>query len=234
MTRWLIDQGNSRLKLASVVAGKIQMLNEYAEPAELCLPDESVTDIWVSSVANTEKSKDLRRVLDKGVAVQHWVAVEKFALRQPTRYAKDQLGVDRWLAVLACRSRYDGPCLVVDSGTATTIDLVDETGVHLGGYILPGFQLMEDALLEGTAIPMKSFVASSDAVATDTVSAIRLGAPRAVAALVESLYHRQANTRLFLGGGGAKKLADELAISYTQVEQLVLDGLARLADMESV
>lgn len=62
-----------------------------------------------------------------------------------------RLGVDRWLAILAAYSRAGGDaCLVIDAGTAVTVDLVKAGGEHLGGYICPGVRLMIDQLVLNT------------------------------------------------------------------------------------
>jgi type III pantothenate kinase len=64
-----------------------------------------------------------------------------------------QMGVDRWLAMLGAFKLNDQQSiLVVDVGTAMTIDLVLASGQHVGGYITPGFELMRSALMGGTEI----------------------------------------------------------------------------------
>ena len=60
------------------------------------------------------------------------------------------LGIDRWLGMMASYSRYQASVLVVDAGSAMTLDLVTAEGRHIGGYILPGLTLMRDALWGGT------------------------------------------------------------------------------------
>lgn len=64
----------------------------------------------------------------------------------------NQHGVDRWVGIIAACQNYPGlPICVVGAGTAITFDLIKEDGRHLGGYILPSFMVMHDALLKGTA-----------------------------------------------------------------------------------
>jgi type III pantothenate kinase len=63
----------------------------------------------------------------------------------------EQMGVDRWLAMLAAYSAVDDEaCLIVDCGSACTIDMILSDGRHLGGYIVPGVQLMRNALFRDT------------------------------------------------------------------------------------
>jgi type III pantothenate kinase len=74
----------------------------------------------------------------------------------------DQMGVDRWLAMLAAYSKHANSCLVVDMGTAMTIDLLLADGQHVGGYITPGFELMHSALMDGTEIRQGVEIDSSE------------------------------------------------------------------------
>jgi len=55
-------------------------------------------------------------------------------------------GVDRWVAMVGARSQFDGALCVIDSGTATTVDLINAEGQHLGGAILPGIYTMRRSL----------------------------------------------------------------------------------------
>ena len=57
------------------------------------------------------------------------------------------LGVDRWMVVLAAYHRCSGTALVIDLGTAITLDYIRSDGQHLGGYIVPGTHLSQRALL---------------------------------------------------------------------------------------
>jgi len=63
----------------------------------------------------------------------------------------ERLGADRWAALIGARHSHAGPCLVVTAGTATTVDLLSAAGDFLGGLILPGVELMQQALARGTA-----------------------------------------------------------------------------------
>lgn len=62
----------------------------------------------------------------------------------------EQMGVDRWLAMIAAYSQVGRECLVIDIGSACTVDLVLSNGHHAGGYIVPGLKLMKDALFRDT------------------------------------------------------------------------------------
>ena len=57
-----------------------------------------------------------------------------------------QMGVDRWLAIIAASAMCDGACIVVSAGTAITVDLLDYDQQHKGGFIAPGLRLMRQSL----------------------------------------------------------------------------------------
>ncbi len=143
------------------------------------------------------------------------------------------LGADRWLAMLAGFRLAGGACLVVDSGTALTIDLIDPDGLHLGGYIMPGLRSLWAELLRGTAIRLPPAPENpATAPGNDTASAVRNGAlfmlcAAVRAALADWQQARAEPPPLILTGGDAPLLRRELKDANPLHEpELVLDGLA--------
>jgi type III pantothenate kinase len=137
--------------------------------------------------------------------------------------------------MLACRGKAGEAGLVVDAGTAITLDVVDDQAVHQGGYILPGLDLAQRALLDGTAIDIRlpGNPEAPQAYATDTAAAISQGIALSVAAFIEKLFSRLHGARqVWLGGGDAERLAACLEVPHVKVEHMVLRGLARLASLE--
>ena len=143
------------------------------------------------------------------------------------------LGVDRWLAVLAAYHRAGGATLVVDLGTAVTLDYVNAAGKHLGGYIVPGTHLMSYSLLNDTAEIefSKGLSESRLEPGCSTKEAVERGALLMLRNLIEGeverfheLCHHDAQT--ILCGGGAQTIAPFLRCAFEVVPELVLDGLA--------
>ena len=88
----------------------------------------------------------------------------------------DLTGPDRLLASWAATVLHGRPVIVVDLGTATTVDAVDADGFFLGGAILPGLGLAAHALAEGTArLPRVDLELPDDAIGTDTAAALQSG-----------------------------------------------------------
>jgi len=149
-----------------------------------------------------------------------------------------QLGADRWAALIGARHLHAGACLVVNAGTASTIDVLDAAGIFQGGLILPGVYLMRTALSRDTArLPLVA--GDFSPLPRNTADAIVSGALQATAgAIVRMFAHVAASPEALclLSGGGAAPLESLLGIHAPQgiplrrVDNLVLEGLARLAE----
>ena len=144
--------------------------------------------------------------------------------REPAR-----LGADRWAALIGARSLHGGGCVVVMAGTATTVDRLDADGRFRGGLILPGVALMKKALASNTAdLPLATGRWTPEPVATD--DAIESGCIEAQLGAIERMHARMSGDALcMLSGGAAESLAPLLNIPVRVVDNLVLEGLVRIA-----
>lgn len=151
-----------------------------------------------------------------------------------------RLGVDRWLAMLAAFRDAKGGCVVVDCGTAMTVDLINSEGRHLGGYIVPGLNLLATTLTQNTAIELHGEPVWGLQPGNSTEEAIYHGALQMLIALLEKTLTRQlaslsANKPpvLYLTGGDAPVLDDFLDlqdVTLKQMDDLVFQGLALALD----
>lgn len=241
MSDWLFDLGNSRLKLAPLVAGGIGEVAgvdhdgvRFAANWEAGLP-ASIDVAWVASVGPASLREALlaalrvraRRVVV--VATRGEFAGITIAYPQPGR-----LGVDRALAMAAAHARAPGWSLVVGVGTALTIDLVDGGGLHRGGRIAPSPALMREALhARATQLPREG--GEYTEFAADTDDALASGCIGAALGLVERSV-REATVlageapRLWFHGGGAAVLLPHVDAD-AHAPALVLEGLALRARM---
>jgi type III pantothenate kinase len=141
-----------------------------------------------------------------------------------------QLGVDRWMAIIAAHGiSRDGVC-VVDCGTATTLDVVDGRGRHLGGYILPGMTMMRRILLKETAMKPGKEATRFMEWGNSTASCIDLGIRQSVVSLVEQSVERlQAagvcDPGVVLTGGACSLIKPYLQLTYEHRDALVLEGM---------
>lgn len=149
----------------------------------------------------------------------------------------EQVGFDRLLNALAVTGRPDPskPAIVVDAGSAVTVDYVDEQGAFCGGAIFPGLRLMARALHDYTAqLPIVEIRRQLQFPETDTERAIELGIFHAVLggveALVRDLHARlQPQLRIFVGGGDGALLASQFAWPVTLWPEITLEGIRQLA-----
>lgn len=147
-----------------------------------------------------------------------------------------QMGVDRWLAILAAFKRAKQSCVIVDAGSAVTVDLLMADGVHCGGYIVPGLSLMNDALFRNTGrvkIAVDDYPSAPKAGGS-TKEAVVSGLPLMLLGLVrQALLEIEAagalTPKIIVTGGDGWYLANLLVVNGFQrvesVPELVLDGL---------
>lgn len=138
------------------------------------------------------------------------------------------LGVDRWLAMLAIWKRYRSAFVIVDAGSALTIDYVDSLGEHVGGYILPGWRMQQRALLEGTAqVRFDARESVRVEPGKSTVDCVAHGRNWLWKALIERLdtdVREYRFERIVVTGGDAEHLI-ALGLCAEYWPDVVLDGL---------
>ena len=140
-------------------------------------------------------------------------------------------GVDRWLALIAARNYVlDGPLLIIDCGTAVSLDFLDSDGVFDGSWILPGFNTAYTALTSKASELKKysgNFKACSMLRGFNTVEAINTGIVTMICATIEYAIATSKNQlTTFLTGGDALIAANKLDIQPLLIKKnLVLDGL---------
>jgi type III pantothenate kinase len=144
-----------------------------------------------------------------------------------------QLGTDRWVALIAAHHARPGHKLVINAGTALTIDALTGDGRFLGGLIVPGPALMRRSLDRATAALRESEGAVRDFPAS-TPEAIATGAVLACAGAADRLAksmdaHGTPPGLIILSGGAARELAPALGLPHELHENLVLDGLQLIA-----
>ncbi len=238
----LVDIGNTRLKWA-------WRRKERRTPQQVAvhgggLPGEVRREwqaegpparVFIANVAGDEMAAVCRRWMEDVwrlaprflVACQQQMGVVN-AYREPQR-----LGIDRWLALIAAYHRYRKPVLIVDAGSAITLDMADGNGFHQGGLILPGLKMMGDALAANTALPPLSPQEGDGGLAVDTASAMASGPLQAVIALIEKMANilsAENASETVMTGGDAAMIGDRLAVPAHLAPELVMDGLALLAE----
>ncbi|MBM3598336.1 MAG: type III pantothenate kinase [Alphaproteobacteria bacterium] len=103
----------------------------------------------------------------------------------------NEVGADRLINTLAAHHRYGGPAIVVDLGTATTFDVVDDDGNYRGGVISPGINLSMEALhMAAAMLPRVAVARPSRIIGTSTVECMKSGVFWGYVGLIEGLIER--------------------------------------------
>jgi type III pantothenate kinase len=234
--RLLLDAGNTRLKWAEVEAGqwRAQGSMPYSDLSELAGLLEGVAACYIASVAQAQHDNQLHALLAPFAITTKWLAAEARFLDVRNSYTNPpQLGVDRWMGLIAARQRTRMPALVVSAGTAMTVDALSAEGVFLGGLIVPGFGLMQQALRQGTA-GVAEVAGNWQAFPRVTADAVQSGIVAALCGAIQLQHACLAETagatpHCLLTGGDADKLLPHLAVSVEHVPALVLEGIDRVA-----
>ena len=236
----LIDIGNSSAKLGVADSGFDGVARCDREPSAIV---NSAQTLCIEHGAQTVTSGDLRIVVasvadetfDTALAalVAERLGCEVHFCQTPTAgfgitnsYDEPQrMGVDRWLALIAAWSSCPEALLVFDAGTALTCDVVAANGQHLGGFIIPGTQLMELALRRDTKrIRYDHSQPASLEAGMTTASCVSSGIWMALVGAISTLQQRYPDHRSILTGGEGQALID-LGIAAEWRPHLVLEGL---------
>ena len=238
-----IDAGNSRVKwgwyqrddrgggwssIATVSLIEFAASSDHINP--FSATHENPSRIIISNVAGEGAHQLLVNWTSIFEAEPLWLKGEAETCGVKNGYERpEQLGPDRWAALIAARDLEPGrACLVVNAGTATTVDALSAGGEFLGGLIVPGVDLMRFVLHEHTgSLPLQSgnFVRTP----RNTVDAIETGCRHAQAGAVERMHRALGGDSVCLvSGGGGAALIERLELPCRYVENLVLEGLAQI------
>ena len=247
MSALLLDVGNTRLKWGVLDGGEIhrtghiamrRVRDEGLGVLTSRLPRGADT-VYVSNVAGATFATRLSGVIGAHCGCDvHFARSERqgCGIRSGYRHPR-RLGVDRWVAMIGAWAELGSACIVVDAGTAVTIDAIDDDGQHLGGQILPGVRLMLDALAASTSdIPavgrQLSATTGLDMFGDTTGKAVRHGAWNAVAGAIDraitTLRSNAYDPAVVLTGGDASRMLTALGTAPLHRPHLVLQGLARM------
>ena len=232
----LFDAGNTRCKWAWVENGNwlregiirntdAQGWHKQKEIfAQLAAPEK----ILVSNVAGAVIEQKLHELCDVWELPLDIIVAQSEQCGVYNAYEQAaQLGSDRWAAVIAAWSRTHQACLIVNCGTATTVDALSDRGEFLGGLILPGIEIMQHSLVSNTA-RLGQEIGALRNFPRNTPDAIVSGVIRATTGAIQYQYNLlslQSSVNCIVSGGASNALLPYLNMEVEQVENLVLNGL---------
>jgi len=241
----LVDIGNTRTKW--LVAGgdgffaRGSVLNDQLAGVKFCLPSQ-LDSVWVSCVGGDElfdKVADRIREVS-GLSVNRAVVKEYAAGMHNAYRAIDRLGVDRWVAALGARSLVpQGDLIVIDAGTAITIDVVSQANRFEGGVILPGRVLMQRSLVSNTAGVLSVPSEVDSVIGKSTQQCVNSGALYGLVGAIERVVSEikqtfrepeeavaaEGSLQVLICGGDADKLLPLLSANYRFEPDVLFYGL---------
>ena len=243
--RIFVDIGNSNLKLAS-------FNNGFENAVSIKYNKESLKDSISENIKKFSAPEEMFCVSVAGDHVQNqfselcletwnivpkYLGVSKSFMGVTNAYEKfNQLGVDRWMAIIAAWNKVKNGVIVIDFGSALTIDIVNSKGKHQGGYILPGEYLMQKTLAINTNIHSEfGNEKFSLEPGVNTVECIVNGTGRATLGFIVDLYkslnkNQSCKYRCLITGGGAQKYTGYLSIPHEYEPLLVFEGMKNVQE----
>ncbi|WP_185967997.1 type III pantothenate kinase [Thalassotalea sp. PS06] len=236
----LLDVGNTQIKFCQVLDNSLSepmSLDEsqVIEQIQRLSPDK----VLVCAVSNEAFCQRLEEsCLESGCAYKRLLTPDcltqiKVGYQQP-----EQLGIDRWMAVVgAAQVAPRENVLVVDAGTATTIDLLSKENKHLGGWIVPGVDMMINALYQNTDKVKGDFSRPADlGFAGNTSDNVNRGCWAMTVALIEYAVRQAAInnvpvSKILLTGGNGKVLQANLQDDTLLCPELVFIGMRQFIDL---
>lgn len=231
----LIDAGNTRIKWRLIEGNEtvveasdlldsprvFDALHDYAA---------EIREVAVSTVGSEQSRLELGRALGRltGAEVRFYWAEKTWSELTNSYVDVGKMGADRWHAMVGAWSIGQGGCAVVDAGSAVTVDYVDHSGKHLGGYILPGLQMMRRSLkLEAARIGFDYDDQLNTSPGSSTGECANHGLAWLTAGLIEQIHRDVERYKLeciFVTGGDAWRFVS-LGLQADHRPGLVFDGL---------
>lgn len=247
MTILLIDIGNSCVKWAILQDGEILHGSSY---------NYSVSGIaldWIANFASTPQAVYMISVGHESVELQLDSACRVQWGLQPIHLHTGSccagvsngyvspltLGIDRWAAMIGAYQLVRSAVLVIDCGTACSVDVVNERGRHLGGALIPGLQLMRQSLQVGTAgIDITVDTGNVPLLGVSTSGCVRLGINEALLGFIARMEQHAiaqvgSQVVVMITGGGAPELLPFLPPHVRFEHNLVFRGMATMVSQHA-
>lgn len=240
----LVDAGNTSIKIGLVMGSREthRRFSLLAPAIDYLKSLKNINTAALSSVRDEKSSAALVKCL-KTVSVRFFRAKDTALSLFKSRYDLEKLGEDRLCALSYALLQGLAPCVVVDAGTAVTLDFLKSSGLFLGGYICAGFQTEWSALSAQTALlpPLESVsqikgskipVNTQEALSSGVIKVKSLGIAALLTEHLKTLETPAHPWKIILSGGDAQTLKNSAKnLNAEIIPEIVLKGLKSLADL---
>ena len=243
----LLDMGNTCIKWLADGGEPVSGVFEYHDQALPAMLDAAWSELTPGSIVAANVGGE---VLGEQLAA--WTEV-RWGMRPvflettssvcgvSNAYAEpENLGIDRWVALVGAHHYYQGVLCIIDCGSAVTVDVLAADGRHLGGLIMPGLRLQRQSLARDTArlppmnnqpgqdIPGTDFASDTD---TAILNGTRLMVAAAVDKAIEHVMAQQGREiSILITGGDAPVIMPLSDHTIIHEPELVLKGIALIAE----
>jgi type III pantothenate kinase len=238
-----LNLGNSRLAIGVFEAGSLKnvvrlpVTEQAAWPSAIAAAWKMISATQRPAIAGAGVNSGLIAPLDHVVKKQtdrkiRWVGRDLDLPIEVRTEVPAQTGIDRVLNVAAAFEQLEKACVVVDAGTAVTVDFCNDRGEFLGGAIAPGTRLMLKALHEGTAaLPQPEMAVPRGLFGASTDEAMRQGVYHGIRGMVRELVENYATElgrwpEVIATGGDAELLFGGWDLIHAIAPDLTLFGIA--------
>lgn len=239
----VVNVGNSRIAMGIFSAGELKQVRRVDLEDRANLPG-IVKDLWkeiaggeqpavAGASVNPPQFEALEHIFEEATGQKiQWVGKEIDLPMEVLTSNPQQTGVDRVLGAAAAFEQMQKACVVVDAGTAITVNLCNDKGQFLGGAIAPGVRMQLDAMHQQTAkLPEVKFRAPAEAVGKDTEEAMLHGVYHGIRGMVKELTENYATELGFwpdiiATGGDAQALFGGWELVHAVSPDLTLYGIA--------
>ena len=239
----VLNVGNTRLSIGVFVAGELQYATRVSHaqrsewPARIGEACERLKDLEQPAVAGASVNPPLVEAIEHAVkqatgSTVEWVSRDIDLPTSVRTSEPHKTGIDRILNVAAAYEQMGKACVVVDAGTAVTVDVCNDQGEFLGGAILPGAALQFQAMNQHTAaLPKVELADPTEPIGTSTASAMQLGVFHGIRGAVKELVENYATELgnwpdVIATGGDAPALFEGWELIHAIAPDLTLYGVA--------
>jgi len=230
-----LDIGNTSITYCKVIDSKFQSLDRYASSDKLSslldsIDLSNVHTVVISSVVPS-LSKKLYDLL-KSKKIEMFEVSHKNSGIQLMVDNPSEVGYDRICNVAAANNLYSSPSIIIDFGTATTYDIIDEKGNFIGGAIAPGIDVSANHLIARAELLKEvAYQFPSSIIGKNTISNIQsgvmFGGLHSVTGMIHQIREEMSSPscNIILTGGFGELISSSLSTKHTYNQYLTIHGM---------